>query len=154
MKLIAPSELKRRIRGKKLLIDTNIIIYLTDTIPPYEPLSRLIFEMIETGDASAVLSIISVAEIMKGPINVGQYHNALDVKKYLLNFPNIFCQEITLGVLKHIGGNNLVDWTKLRTTDSLIIASGLENGVDLFVSNDAHFKKALHEGLSLSLDAE
>ena len=110
--------------------------------------------MIETGDASAVLSIISVAEIMKGPINVGQHRNALDVKKYLLNFPNIFCQEITLGVLEHIGGNNLVDWTKLRTTDSLIIASGLENSVDLFVSNDAHFKKALHEGLSLSLDAD
>ena len=51
-----------------MLIDTNIINYLTDTIQPYEPLSRLIFEMIETGDASAVLSIISIAEIMKGPI--------------------------------------------------------------------------------------
>jgi predicted nucleic acid-binding protein len=153
MKTIAPSELKMKIRDKKLLIDTNIIIYLTDAIQPYEPLSRLIFEMIETGDASAVLSIISVAEIMKGPINAGQHPNALDVKKYLLNFPNIFCQEITLMVLEHIGGDNSIDWTKLRTIDSLIIASGLENGVDLFVSNDAHFKKAIHQGLSLSLDA-
>ncbi len=154
MKTIPPSELKKKISGKKLLIDTNIIIYLTDTIQPYEPLSRLIFEMIETGDASAVLSVVSVAEIMKGPINAGQHDRALDVKKYLLNFPNISCQEITLEVLEHIGGNNLVDWTKLRTTDTLIIASGLENGVDLFVSNDAHFKKAIHKGLSLSLDAD
>jgi len=40
----------------------------------------------------------------------------------------------------------------LRTTDSLIIASGLENGVDLFISNDAHFKKAIPDGMSVSLD--
>ncbi len=59
-------------RGNRL----NIIIYLTDTILPYEPLSRLIFEMIETGDASAVLSIVSAAEMMKGPINAGQHHKA------------------------------------------------------------------------------
>ena len=96
MKLIAPSELKRKIRGKKLLIDTNIIIYLTDTIQPYEPLSRLIFEMIETGDASAVLSIISIAEIMKGPINVGQHSICFgrqkispEFSKYLLSGNNV-----------------------------------------------------------------
>jgi predicted nucleic acid-binding protein len=152
MKIIPPSGLKKKISGKKLLIDTNIVIYLTDAIQPYEPLSRLIFEMIETGDVSAVLSIISIAEIMKGPINVRQHENALEVKKYLLNFPNISCQEITLEVLAHIGENSLVDWSNLRTADSLIIASGLENCVDLFVSNDAHFKKAISGDLSLSLD--
>ena len=37
MKTIAPSELKRKIIGKKLLIDTNIIIYLTDTPMPFVP---------------------------------------------------------------------------------------------------------------------
>jgi predicted nucleic acid-binding protein len=153
MKTIAPSVLKKKISGKKLLVDTNIIIYLTDTIQPYVPLSTLIFEMIETGAVSAVLSIISVAEVMKGPINKGQRRTARDVKKYLLNFPNIYCQEITMDVLEHIGRNNLVDWPKLRTTDSLIIASGLENGVDLFISNDAHFKKAIPDGMSVSLDA-
>ena len=99
----------KKISGKKLLVDTNIIIYLTDTIQPYEPLSRLIFEMIEMGAASAVLSIISVAEVMKGPINKRQNSSVQDVKKYLLNFPNIYCQEITMDVLEHIGSNNSVD---------------------------------------------
>jgi len=49
MKTITASTLKKRISGKKMLIDTNIIIYLTDMIQPYEPLSRLIFNMIEMG---------------------------------------------------------------------------------------------------------
>ena len=152
MKTITPSALKKKISGKKLLVDTNVIIYLTDAIKPYEPLSRLIFEMIETGAASAVVSIISVAEVMNGPINKGHPDNAQDVRNYLLNFPNIHCQEITMDVLEHIGTTNLIDWSKLRTTDSLIIASGLENGVELFISNDAHFKKAIPRDLALSLD--
>lgn len=152
MKTITASALKERISGKKMLIDSNIIIYLTDTIEPYEPLSRLLFQMVEAGDASAVLSIISVAEVMRGPIKKGHYLNAQDVKNYLLNFPNISCQEITTDVLEHIGRKNLIDWQKLRTIDSLIIASGLVNGVELFVSNDTHFKSAIPGNSVISFD--
>ena len=153
MKTITTAVLKKKINGKKILVDTNIIIYLTDMIQPYEPLSRLIFEMIEMGDASAVLSILSVAEVMQGPIKKGHHQNAQDVKNYLLNFPNISCQEITTDVLDHIGKNNLINWSGLRTTDSLIIASGLANDVELFISNDTHFKKAIPRNLALSLDS-
>jgi predicted nucleic acid-binding protein len=152
MKTITASTLKKRISGKKMLIDTNIIIYLTDMIQPYEPLSRLIFNMIEMGDASAVLSIVSVAEVMQGPIKKGHHQNAQEVKNYLLNFPNISCQEITTDVLEHIGRNTLICWSKLRTIDSLIIASGLSNGVELFISNDTHFKKAVPKNLALSFN--
>jgi predicted nucleic acid-binding protein len=152
MNTIKASALKKTICGKKILIDTNIIIYLTDMIQPYEPLSRLLFHMIEMGDASAVLSIVSVAEVMQGPIKKGLHQNAQDVKNYLLNFPNISCQEITRDVLECIGKNNLIDWSKLRTLDSLIIASGLANGVELFISNDTHFKRAIPPDFALSFD--
>jgi len=144
-------ELEKKIAGKKILIDTNIIIYLTDTIQPYEPLSRVIFEMVESGSAYAVLSIVTIAEVMQGPIKKGHHQSAEDVKNYLLNFPNTYCQEITTSVLEHIGLNDQIKWSALRAADSLIIASGLENDVDLFVSNDDHFKKAIPQDLMLSL---
>jgi len=41
------------------------------------------------GDASAVLSIVSVAEVMQGPIKKGHHQNAQDVKSYLLNFRHL-----------------------------------------------------------------
>ncbi len=85
MKTITASALRKKINGKKILVDTNIIIYLTDTIQPYEPLSRLLFEMIEHGDVSAVLSIITIAEVMQGPAKKGHHQIAQDVKNYLLN---------------------------------------------------------------------
>lgn len=152
MKTISASILKRRIKGKKILIDTNIIIYLTDRIQPFESLSKLLFEMIERGDATASLSIISVIEVMQGPLKKGFHQNAEDVKNYLLNFPNICCQEITTDVLEHIGSNNLIKWSKLRALDSLIIASGLEQNVELFVSNDDHFKRAIPRNLLQSFN--
>jgi predicted nucleic acid-binding protein len=154
VKTIVPSALRKRISGKKILIDSNIIIYLTDIIQPYASLSRSIFQMIEMGDTTAVLSIVSVVEVMGGPIKNGQHKIAQDVKNYLFNFPNIYCQEITTDVLEYIGKNDLINWPKLRTIDSLIIASGLANGVDLFISNDAHFKKAIPDDWVISLDVK
>jgi predicted nucleic acid-binding protein len=153
MNTITASDLKKRIKGKKILIDSNIIIYLTDRIQPFEPLSKLLFEMIERGDTTAILSIISVAEVMQGPLKKGFHQNAEDVKNYLTNFPHIFCQDITADVLEHIGRNTLIDWSKLRTIDSLIIASGLEHDVELFVSNDDHFKSAIPRNSMLSFDS-
>ena len=152
MTLITPSAIQKAVTGKKALIDTNIIIYLTDSIPDYVNLSRLLFEMIENGDASAVFSIISIAEVVQGPIRKRDIQCALDVKNYLMNFPNTFCQEITAGVLEYICSDFQITWSNLRAMDSLIIASGLANDVDLFISNDDHFNRAIPKTNILSFD--
>ena len=87
--MISLTDFEKTISGKTLLIDTNIIIYLTDSVLPYEALSRRLFEMIEMGDVSALISIISVGEVMQGPLKRGFDQTALEVKDYLLNFPNL-----------------------------------------------------------------
>ena len=143
MTLISEAVLKRALRGRNILVDTNIIIYLTDDIPPYAALSRVLFEMIESGSVFAYFSMVSIAEVMQGPLRKGMKQKALDVRDYLMNFPNSDCQEINRGVIDHIGSDIQIDWSKLRTLDSLIISSGLVNHVDVFVSNDGHFRHAL-----------
>jgi uncharacterized protein (AIM24 family) len=50
MKLISQTTLAKNVRGKNILIDTNIIVYLTDDIQPYATLSRRLFELIESGE--------------------------------------------------------------------------------------------------------
>jgi predicted nucleic acid-binding protein len=150
MKLISEAELKMDIKGKNILVDTNIIIYLTDNISPYASLSRVLFEMVESGSVFAYFSMVSIAEVLQGPLRKGMKQMALDVRDYLMNFPNSDCQEINRGVIDHIGHDKQIDWSKLRTLDSLIIASGLVNHVDVFVSNDEHFRQALPSSMLLS----
>ena len=41
--MISLKKLKNTVCGKKVLIDSNIILYLTDTIQPYDALSRELF---------------------------------------------------------------------------------------------------------------
>ena len=94
MRTISVSYLEKAILGKKVLIDTNVIIYLTDKVAPYDVLSRRLFEMIENGDVTAVISIISVGEVMQGPLRRGFDQAAVEVKDYLFNFPNLFCEEL------------------------------------------------------------
>jgi predicted nucleic acid-binding protein len=143
MTLISKADLKRALNGRSILVDTNIIIYLTDDIPPYVSLSRVLFEMIESGSVFAYFSMVSIAEVLQGPLRKGMKQRAMDVRDYLINFPNSACQEVNRSVIDHIGNEKQIGWSKLRTLDSLIIASGLVNHVDLFVSNDNHFRQAL-----------
>jgi predicted nucleic acid-binding protein len=153
MTLISESDLKSSLKDRSILVDTNIIIYLTDDIPPYASLSRLLFEMIESGSVFAYFSMVSIAEVLQGPLRKGMKQRAMDVRDYLINFPNSDVQEINRGVIDHIGNENQIDWSKLRTIDSLIIASGLVNHVDVFVSNDNHFRQALPSNMLRSFRA-
>jgi len=148
--MIPLADFEKAISVKTVLIDTNIIIYLTDSVSPYAALSRRLFEMIEFGEVSALISIISVGEVMQGPLKKGLDQAALAVKDYLLNFPNLFCEPVTNRVLDIIGNDYRIQWSKLRTVDSLIIASALKNKVDKIISNDDHFRQALPKELLIS----
>jgi len=145
--------LKKSVRGKKVLIDSNIIIYLTEEIEPYYQLVRELFFMIEEGSSNAVMSILSVTEVMRGPLRAGKVDIAMAVKNYLINFPNSICQHITFEVLDQVGTCEKVNWKTLRAADSLIVACGLHAQVDLFISNDRHFVKSLPPERLLSFAA-
>jgi predicted nucleic acid-binding protein len=151
MRIHSPSALKRALSGKRVLVDSNIIIYLTDAVEPFAEASRLIFQLVEKGGLFAVFSILSIAEVMQGPLRRGLIQNAMDAKTYLLNFPNSICQPVTIQVIEEIGKDPRIEWKNLRTIDALIIASGLVNKVDRIVSNDAHCQSALPEDLIVSL---
>ena len=150
--MISQATLKKAVASRTVLIDSNIIIYLTESIQPYRSLSQSLFEMIEAGEAHAVISILSIGEVMQGPLRKGFQPIAMEVRDYLVNFPNSHCQEITLDVLEKVGKDDRINWKALRTIDSLIIASGLINHADLFISNDNYFKSALQHNMLLSFN--
>jgi len=70
--MISISTLKKAVQSKRVLIDSNIIIYLTDSVQPYVSLAQTLFRMIEAGEAEAVLSILSMGEVVQGPLKKRQ----------------------------------------------------------------------------------
>jgi predicted nucleic acid-binding protein len=150
--VITVSNLEKKVLGKDVLIDTNIVIYLTDTVSPYDVMSRRLFEMVEAGEVQAFISIISISEVTQGPLKKGFYTAAAEVKDYLLNFPNLQCVDTTKEVLEFTGKDERINWSSLRTVDSLIIASALKSEADKIISNDMHFKRALPQNMIIAFD--
>lgn len=148
--MIDLNTLRKSVRDKKVLVDSSIIIYLTEKTEPYYQLSRELFALIEEGISKAVISILSVSEVMQGPLRAGKTETAMAVKNYLVNFPNSICQPVSLEVLDLVGTDERVNWNTLRSVDSLIVASGLQARADLFISNDRHFVKSLPPPMLLS----
>lgn len=148
--MIDVKRLKKAVHGKSVLIDSNIIIYLTEETEPYCHLSRELFSMVEEGRSNAIISILSVSEVMQGPLRAGKTDAAIAVCNYLRNFPHSICQDITFDVLDLVGKDKKVNWKALRTLDSLIIASGLHAQAELFISNDRHFIQSLPPDMLLS----
>ena len=89
---------------------------------------------------------------MQGPLRRGFDRAAVEVKDYLFNFPNLFCEELNSSILDIIGEDKRINWSKVRTIDSLVIASALKNNVDKIISNDNHFKQALPNELLISFE--
>jgi len=111
-----------------------------------------LFNLIEENKTTAVVSALSIAEVIQGPVKKGATDIVRQVREYLLNFPNMKCQAIDENVLELFGSDKRVGWPFLRVVDSLIISSGLYNEVDLIISNDRHFKKAVSKDLIVSFD--
>ena len=153
MNLRSASWLEKKLSGKRVLIDSNIIIYLTDEVPPYADLARGVFRSLEAGRFSAVFSLVSVAEIICGPLRKGFGAAAFRARDYLLNFPNAECPPVDESVISAVGSDPRVKWERLRAADALIIATGLVNGVDCFLSNDLRWRGAVVEELLLTFDA-
>jgi predicted nucleic acid-binding protein len=145
--------LEKKLSGKRVLIDTNIIIYLTDQVPPYADLARSVFRSLEAGRFSAVLSPVSVAEIICGPLRRGLSEAAFQARDYLLNFPNAECPPVDGTVIAAVGADPRVKWERLLAPDALIIATGLVHGVDCILSNDLRWRGAVGGDLLLTFDA-
>lgn len=145
--------LEKRLAGQLVLIDTNIIIYLTDAIQPYADLARGVFRGLEAGNFSALISLVSIAEVVCGPLRKGMKEPAFRARDYLLNFPNTECAPVDEEAIAAVGLDTRVRWDRLRAVDAVIVASGLVRGVNRFLSNDLRWRGALTEELLLTFDA-
>lgn len=152
MSLLSPKLLEKKLAGKRILVDSNIIIYLLEEIKDYAELSKVLFNLVENEQAEAVVSALSIAEVMQGPVKKNMSGIAVQVKEYLLNFPNMKIQAVDEHVLEGVGRDKRIGWDVLRVVDSLILASVICNDVDLIVSNDRHFRRALPKSMLVSFD--
>ncbi|HHW39722.1 MAG TPA: type II toxin-antitoxin system VapC family toxin [Syntrophomonadaceae bacterium] len=124
---------------KRLLLDTNAIIYFLQGISPYDTILNPLFRLFEEGRLQAVISVITEAELLVGPLKKNNKEALARVRLLLNEFPGL---EV-IPVSRQIGqmAASIRVETNLPLPDALIIATAKSVGCDAIVGNDQSWSR-------------
>lgn len=130
------------VSGERLLVDTTTLVAYLDGGEAITPLAaHVIEELIQPGRNVAVVSMITVAEVLVRPLRIGvtePYQNVLD---FLTRFPNLRPTPVDLATAQEAA--SLRAMFRLSMADALIIATGIVAQVHHLVTNDADWVRKL-----------
>lgn len=118
----------------RLLLDTTVLAAFFDATDATHPVARhIVNEMAGTGRNSAVVSMITVMEILIRPLRASPpgHHTVL---AFLRNHPNLVCAPVDLQVAQEAAG--LRAEKRFSPPDALIVGTGLATQVGHLVTND------------------
>lgn len=126
--------LNRITHVRRLLLDTNAIIYFLQGISPYDAVLNPLFQIIEEGRLQAVISVVTEAELLVGPLKKKDKEALAKVKLLLNEFPGLK----VIPISRQIGqmAASIRVETNLPLPDALIIATAKAAGCDAIVGND------------------
>lgn len=131
--------LSEELQGQKVYLDVNIFIYALEGVEPWAVILREIVTSLEAGEWQAVTSILSVAECLVRPFALGRddlvqlYRTALSPRPHLTIAP--LHEEILVSAAR------LRAKLKFKLPDALHVATALDQGCTVMLTNDAGFRK-------------
>ncbi|MHB9118327.1 MAG: type II toxin-antitoxin system VapC family toxin [Burkholderiales bacterium] len=120
--------------GASVYLDTNAIIYLTEGNPDFKARIEGLFVEIEQAGARLVTSELTYTEVLVVPFRTGNEALVAAYERLL----DILIEPIPLGRQElFLAAKLRANTPKLRTPDSLHLATAILAGSDIFVSGDA-----------------
>ncbi|MHB9117367.1 MAG: type II toxin-antitoxin system VapC family toxin [Burkholderiales bacterium] len=120
--------------GATVYLDTNAIIYLTEGNPDFKARIEGLFVEIEQAGARLVTSELTYTEVLVVPFRTGNEELVAAYERLL----DVLIEPIPLGRQELFFAAKLrANTPKLRTPDSLHLATAILAGSDVFVSGDA-----------------
>ncbi|MBC7343641.1 MAG: PIN domain-containing protein [Clostridia bacterium] len=116
-------------------IDTNCFIYYLEGGLWAEELKEDVFLPLEQGRFRAVTSVLTVAEILVRPKSLGLEDVCEEYTLLLSSYPNLEITPFTLQTALRCA--EVRARHRIRTPDALQIATALEKGAGVFLTNDA-----------------
>lgn len=141
-----------RVVGQRIYLDANIFIYALEEIEPWAEITRQLLSAIDGGECYAITSELTVAECLVKPLELGR----ADIVQTYLNFLQNRRSLSVVPVMREI----LIEAAKLRASgriklpDAIHIATALQQGSNLFLTNDQRFQTVAGVQMLLLKDLE
>jgi predicted nucleic acid-binding protein len=132
-------------RFNKVGLDSSLLIYHLEDMEPYSDLTEVVFAAIGAGTHTAVLSTISVTELLVKPFADGQPDQVAVFEHFVQLLPNTIWISPHYEIAKQAA--RLRGQYRLRTPDALLVATALVEKADAFLTNDHQLRKLKAEGI-------
>jgi len=132
---VGPPEIDEALRRNAIIgLDSCILIYAIEANPLFGRASQRIIEQVEAGCCVAVISTLAAMEVLVGPFRRGNEKTAEDVFASLLNLANARWVQLNFPIADRAA--RLKAEYRLSTPDAVHLATAMESGATLFVTND------------------
>lgn len=115
-------------------LDTALFIYHFEDHPRYRALTAQILRQISAGRCRAVVSELTLLELLVQPLRLERQDVADEYELLLANFPHLDLISMDRAII--LRAAQLRARVGLRTPDALIAATAIERGASLLVTND------------------
>jgi predicted nucleic acid-binding protein len=124
---------------KRVGLDTPVFIYHLEAHPDYLPLTTSLLTWVRDGESMAVTSTLTLLEILVRPLQLGHIEVADEYELLLSSFPHLEIQAATRPVVRR-AAELRADY-HLKPVDAVQIATTLETGGTMFVTNDQDLRR-------------
>jgi predicted nucleic acid-binding protein len=134
-------------RAGRVCLDSSVLIYHLEDVRPYADLTEAAFAAIGEAAPDAVLSTLSVTELLVQPYAAKQPERVAAVEHFLLSLANTMLVPPSYSIAKEAA--RLRAGYGLRTPDALLVATALVEKARGFVTNDSRLRRLKAEGLAI-----
>lgn len=127
-------------RVSSIFLDTAPVIYYIEGHPHFGPLAKEAVDSFRSDRLRAFSSVVTLTEVLSKPIEVGDEKLANKFAEFLRHGENLTLIEISEEIAE-AAGRLRGKYKDLRTIDAIQIATALDVGADVFLTNDIRLKK-------------
>jgi len=128
------------IEGKLVAFDSAPLIYYLEEHPRYLPLSRELFGAMAQQQTVGLTSVLTLLEVLVVPLRAGRETLASEYRRILSHSRGLTLFPIDQAICERAAKVRAENaW--LRTPDALQIATAIEHGAQVIVTNDRRWKR-------------
>jgi predicted nucleic acid-binding protein len=122
--------------GAIILVDTSAVLaYLSGSESASDAAAAVIDGCVATGRNPAILSAISVTELLVRPLRAGSATAVRLIDDFLGHFPNLHVESVSIEIAR--AAARIRAATSTPTPDALILATAVAASASIVVANDA-----------------
>ena len=124
-----------RIGSRTVYLDANVFIYVVEEAPLYLGAIQPLFEAVERGDARAVTSEITLAEVLVHPLRAGDAEREAAFSRSVRTRGGLVVAPVSRAVL--VEAARLRATTRMKLPDAIHAATARLSGCTVLLTNDA-----------------